>query len=285
MNQRRESPRDDSATSRREVVWPLLLLCLVVALFLGYWQYVDWLYPASDADNRGTFGDKFGGANALFSALAFAGVIYTVLLQRKELESQRAQIADARREQRRESFERTYFQLLQYLNESVRALHRKFKLQGEWKEYIGREAFWGFEQEFHLQLELDPQAPDDQLLISVRKATRDADLMGAEEIWPYLQNLYVLLLTLDGAEVENKELYVELLRAQFSYSQRLFILCYCLSDFGIGEFKRLVERHGILFIEGAYDDEQIVLIKNRLFDARAFQRAGAEPGVTAGGRN
>ena len=38
---------------------------------------------------RGTFGDMFGAANALFSALAFACVFYAMLLQRRDLRLQR----------------------------------------------------------------------------------------------------------------------------------------------------------------------------------------------------
>ena len=43
-------------------------------------------------DVRGQFGDIFGGVNALFTGLAFAGVIYTILLQRRELELQRQEL-------------------------------------------------------------------------------------------------------------------------------------------------------------------------------------------------
>jgi hypothetical protein len=43
-------------------------------------------------DVRGQFGDIFGGVNALFTGLAFAGVIYTILLQRRELELQREEL-------------------------------------------------------------------------------------------------------------------------------------------------------------------------------------------------
>lgn len=31
-------------------------------------------------NTRGTFGDQFGAVNALFSGLAFAGLIYTIVL-------------------------------------------------------------------------------------------------------------------------------------------------------------------------------------------------------------
>jgi hypothetical protein len=43
-------------------------------------------------DVRGQFGDIFGGVNALFTGLAFAGIIYTILLQRHELEVQRTEL-------------------------------------------------------------------------------------------------------------------------------------------------------------------------------------------------
>lgn len=50
---------------------------------------------------RGQFGDVFGAANALFSGLAFAGLIYTVWLQREELALQRAELAMTRGELQR----------------------------------------------------------------------------------------------------------------------------------------------------------------------------------------
>ena len=44
---------------------------------------------------KGQFGDTFGALNALFSGLAFAGLIYTILLQRKELELTRQELKKA----------------------------------------------------------------------------------------------------------------------------------------------------------------------------------------------
>jgi hypothetical protein len=40
----------------------------------------------------------FGAVNSLFSALAFAGVIYTILLQREELALQRLELEQTRQE-------------------------------------------------------------------------------------------------------------------------------------------------------------------------------------------
>ena len=55
-----------------------------------------WLLP--DWQTRGQVGDSFGALNALFSGLAFAGLIATILLQSKELALQRKELVLQRRE-------------------------------------------------------------------------------------------------------------------------------------------------------------------------------------------
>lgn len=52
---------------------------------------------------RGQFGDQFGAINALFSGLAFAGVIVAILLQGEELKLQRQELADTRAELKRQA--------------------------------------------------------------------------------------------------------------------------------------------------------------------------------------
>lgn len=76
--------------------WGALILGFVAVVLVGeavvvYWSLGDW-------GKSGTFGDTFGAANALFSGLAFGGVIVAILLQRKELELQRKELELTRRE-------------------------------------------------------------------------------------------------------------------------------------------------------------------------------------------
>jgi hypothetical protein len=47
------------------------------------------LYVSGRWDTLSNFGQSFGGIEALFSGLVFAGLIYAILLQRKELQLQR----------------------------------------------------------------------------------------------------------------------------------------------------------------------------------------------------
>lgn len=69
---------------KKHLVW--VMLGGVVFLFLLNFSMIFFV---SDKEIRGTFGDQFGAVNALFSGLAFAGLIYTIILQRRDLELQR----------------------------------------------------------------------------------------------------------------------------------------------------------------------------------------------------
>tara|TARA_R110002072_G_scaffold75624_3_gene177871 strand:+ start:788 stop:1903 length:1116 start_codon:yes stop_codon:yes gene_type:complete len=75
------------------VVSFFMVLCLwIINLSYG-------LSLAPDSENtRGIFGDMFGAVNALFSGLAFAGIILTLYMQRKELELTRKDVKKTNKE-------------------------------------------------------------------------------------------------------------------------------------------------------------------------------------------
>jgi len=64
-------------------------------------------YFFSDWTKSGTFGDTYGALNSLFSGLALAGVIVTILIQRAELKNQRLELSLQRNEMKetRKEFE------------------------------------------------------------------------------------------------------------------------------------------------------------------------------------
>ncbi len=76
-------------------LWVLLVIVFGVQVLAGLAIYFS---PLEDWSERGTFGDMFGAVNTLFSGLAFAGVIYAILLQRQELSLQRKELELTRRE-------------------------------------------------------------------------------------------------------------------------------------------------------------------------------------------
>ena len=92
---------DNSSSSERPIgLKPLIYLALAV---LGLWasSFLVIVSAIPSWEVRAQIGDLFGVINSLFSGLAFAGVIYTIYLQREELALQRRELQLTRDELQR----------------------------------------------------------------------------------------------------------------------------------------------------------------------------------------
>jgi len=83
---------NDNANRKIGLNWRVAALIFlgVIAVWLLSWYYLERHYKV--ATDAGPFGDMFGFINSLFSGLAFAGIIITILLQREELKAQREEL-------------------------------------------------------------------------------------------------------------------------------------------------------------------------------------------------
>jgi len=93
---------------------------------IGLWVLTYFLLKRLDFDERGTLGDMFGSINALFSGLALAGIIFSILLQQIELGYQREELKETRKEfaiqnetLKKQRFETTLFNLIKGYNDVV----------------------------------------------------------------------------------------------------------------------------------------------------------------------
>lgn len=129
----------------------LLIFGGVIVLYLLNGLVVGCAFSAWS--DRGTFGDMFGAVNALFSGLAFAGLIVTILLQRNDLRLQRKDLKMQRKElhltreemgnqtsefsrqneqMRKQSFESTFFHMMELQQQIVDGLEYKYA-ETKWK--------------------------------------------------------------------------------------------------------------------------------------------------------
>ena len=252
---------------------------VVVVTFLGLIE--AWVYSSFHKwEHRGLFGDMFGVGNAIFSALAFAGLIVAIFLQREELKLQRQELKLTReevarqREQlqsqaetlKKQTLENTFFELLRFHQEILQAVRHYHG-----RERQGREAITGLVGEFrneynksaHTELEGD----------RIRDAYNKFHHKFQSYIGHYFRNLYQILKFInDGqAEEKDKKLYGRLVRAQLS-SDELFLLFYnCLSEVGVRKFKPLVEEFAML---QHVPKESLILPEHTdLYDPLAFGEA------------
>ena len=77
-----------------------MIFFLIVFVVIGIWLFTPYavssLYPSMI--EQGQFGDLYGSINALFSGLAFVGLIFTIYMQKEELALQREELRLQREE-------------------------------------------------------------------------------------------------------------------------------------------------------------------------------------------
>jgi hypothetical protein len=240
--------------------WGLLALLIGSALgvWLGYWALVMWRV---DPNDRSVFGDMFGGASALFSAFAFGGLIFTIVLQRDELQLQREELALTREELaltreemkgqklqleeqnktfRKQSFENTFFQLLGLHHSIVEAL-----AVGSLR---GRQVFprlhEGLLNYFNAQRGLMRDAPSREVAVAAY------DMLYADhetELGHYFRNLYHIFKYVDESDVSDteKHRYTRFVRAQLSSAELVLLFYNALTERG-AKFPELIVKYSLL---------------------------------------
>lgn len=235
----------------------LIILVLTVIILWASTGYILYYCP-----NRGTFGDMFGTISALFTGLAFAGIIYAILLQRKDLELQRHELSLTREELEgqknqlqaqnetltKQTFEGTFFQLIQLHNDIVNSIIVR---ENEKELSKGRECF----EKYYNHLKMlytkhtvpDKEARSKGYYLEIIDSTYSEFFNLYEaSLGHYFRNLYNIIKFIKNSEINNKRTYTNLIRAQLS-SYELALLFYdCLSKYGRDKFKPIVEEYALL---------------------------------------
>jgi len=219
----------------------ILVGVIAILSIISYASFLLFITRPIDAytiANAGVFGDSFGVLTSLFSALAFAGVAYTIASQREELKIQRAEAAIqkieseiSRKELYKQGFENTFFQMLKLHSQIVLEQTVEKRTHGALKMLEGRLAFKEMQNTLSIYLNregIDFKSNPQEISSAFDKFYSAFGYQLAH----YFRFLYNICRFLDEANIENKELYTRLLRAQIS-NQELYILYYnALSERG-----------------------------------------------------
>ncbi|HEX5055979.1 MAG TPA: putative phage abortive infection protein [Gammaproteobacteria bacterium] len=240
-----------SRISKTGWLFPALLFGFVLGVWLLSWYFLE------NRPDRGTFGDMFGSVNALFSGLAFAALIYTIFLQRRELKLQHHELQLAHAEMKaqveqlqaqnvtlkKQSFEDTFFELLRLQNDITNSIDLNAPNGHVVK---GRDCFKFLHEKFSKVWKIKPFKG----VAEQEKINRTYLLFYEDyesEVGPYFSNLYNVLKFVDTSDVANKKLYTNFVRAQLSSFELVMIFYSALTglDKG-GKFKVLLEKYAML---------------------------------------
>lgn len=267
---------------RRDRTWPvpLFLTLGVASAMIAAIRWIPRIYGAPDS--AGEFGDMFGGINALFSGLAFVGVIYAILLQRRELQLQREELGHTRAELRgqkeqleaqnrtllQQTFDNAFFQMVALHHQLVGTVDLREDSADANATTVGRDCFVRFYEQLRELLQDSTRFPTGATRENVRVAYAELYKHIQADVGNYFRNLYNIIKFVDRSHVADKRLYTNLVRAQLSSHELLMLFYNCLTHLGEEKFKPLIEKYALL--KNMPDDELIDDSHVRWYERGAF---------------
>ncbi|HHV7525802.1 TPA: hypothetical protein ACUNF5_007399 [Burkholderia orbicola] len=256
--------KSDHHSGRSTVAWALsaLLFLAVIGLCAGFTVIIwpGWSTLTKGGEGAGVFGDAFGGLNTLFTALAFAGLIITIFLQRQQLIDQRKEISSDRKRQNSEWSEEKFFRLLDIYRGALAAL----KIRTNDQVFSGVDAL----AHMHSALDEDLRAQGLSASLSAAKRLRRAGVhLPVEDVKAaltfahfraiythlprharYVESFKLLLRHIHESNVDGreKEFYMDVLQAQLTYLELRYIFLIALAHVRDDELRYLLETTGLI---------------------------------------
>ena len=254
--------------SRKYSKWFGAIALSVLLFCVGYG------FVLSGCEERGTFGDMFGAVGALFSGLAFAGVIVTMLqqsetlkLQRKDLrnqtesiELQRQEIANTNKELQEQNktirlqrFENTFFNMLEMQQEILKSIT-------VFRDYLHRRYTNGEKEELRNRDELHGHSAISKIwedFLFARKTDKgrtnaihhfELYLSDKRYIVPYFRQIFQIVTFVDKSDnltSDEKHRYIGIIRDTLSSDEISLIFYYVISKNGNQRYKQLIEKYAL----------------------------------------
>jgi hypothetical protein len=237
------------------------MIVLIVVVLVGAYYLIPYLAKDDLPASLGLFGDQFGAVNALFSGLAFAGLIYTILLQKEELKAQREELTLTRQEiegqklelkQQNETFtlqrfETSFFNMLSQHNQMVSEIIIN--------QVRGKSIVRDIINTYHLHEQIDFVA----LLRALKSGSyteeeiKQAVNNNFEEIYShyqmflgaYFRSLYRVFKFIDESKIQNKRSYTDIIRSQLTDDELCLLFLNGLTNKG-KNFRRYIEEYSLL---------------------------------------
>lgn len=263
-------------TKSRLWIWIVVAIIGVLAAWGLSWWLINKNIDCST--ERGTFGDMFGAVNALFSGLAFAGLIITLLYQKEELKLQREELAQTREElkgqreefeeqnktMKRQRFENTFFNMLSLQQEIVANLSYEYyvnpnicppNVPAEQFYYNspkgllhGREVFEGMYKRAIIDYNGRRYADGLYNIFKNFGHLAYSNIKATTRFDHYFRHLYHIIKYVDTNDLiadEERYDYVCIIRSQLSDYELVMLFYNCLTTNGREKFKPLIEKYTI----------------------------------------
>lgn len=236
-----------------KINWKHKMIFLFVILIWASTFFLFIVYKGDHANERGIFGDMFGAVNALFSGLAFAGLIITLRMQRKELNQTHAEFKFQSRTLKVQRFENTLFFMLSQQQEITNNLHYISKDGADPCEETGRIVFDLFYNTKIMKFKYtnEPEVYGIKGLIAqegnIQAYLKASDIQFFDHYFRHLYRIFKYINESNLIEDTERYNYAAIVRAQLSEYELLMLFYNALNveDDGALKFKSLIEKYAL----------------------------------------
>lgn len=249
------------------ILIPLLLIFVVLSIYSYYFK--NFTIDAN-VEHFAQFGDYVGGTlNPILAFFAFLALLYTIKLQsdalkisQEELSATREELEKSRIAQeeqsdslelqnkntRQQTLESTFFQLNSLLQQSTNNIHMEIvynqfglnvnNISVSHNHFITAGLPHG-KHEFHGKVALEKY-------VSLLKEQYNSDYNMFNKEYEdytgtYFGQIYQIIKFIDESNIENKQRYINIFRAQFTKYELEFLFYHCLGSIGKRKFQGLIE--------------------------------------------
>jgi hypothetical protein len=268
----------------------LLTLALLISLFGIFHLIRELQYPEQLFSQNLSYLGQFlsGSAGALISLAGIIVLIKTFRIQFKIISTQKDQIEEDKRRNKRMSFDNTFFELLKVYNNIVSNLryeiHKSknpnsrnpellFEMTSDY--LLGKEVIEKLYKNFNNKSEFFMVAENKPIEVAINLYYKSFNKYTATIFQYYYRTLYYMFNLINNQKdyltFKEREFYANIVRAQFTPEEILFLFYNCISYLGKEYFKPIVEEYGLLRnidVDNLIDIERNCQIE--LYDKKAY---------------
>ncbi|CAI0890836.1 Uncharacterised protein [Serratia fonticola] len=258
----------------------LAIFVLILVMCVFYYKAIgvdSSRYSSIPLEGKGQIGDSWGMFTSIFSALAFGGLISTLIFQSASIAQAKKESDEQDNRYKKQQIENTFFRMLSIHSDLVKEIDLRKK---DTLVVIasGRDAFTMFHEKLNEYYRASAvmgkycdKYPEDNIyqlyrefadknkkLVPASESDSELDVIGFSytgfwrehraDLGHYFRFLFNLIKYVDMADLDGDEKlrYIKIVRAQLSDYEIVIIFYNSLSWMSVNKFKPLIEKYNIL---------------------------------------
>lgn len=246
MDKDKSDKKEAMKKLKKTNIWIIGFVIVAFVLYASAIIILTWPISELSIEKSGQFGDSFGVLTSLFSGLAFAGIIITILMQRIDLQIQHDELELTRKEIKGQKIELEKQNETMELQQFEHSFFLLFDIFINYQEKITVDRSGGVFHKIVSGLKSDSIAQQFEIPLNDERSNKFIKKYYDDNRFildKYFANLNNLLRFLEKSEIKHKSIYYDILSAQFDANNAIGLFYY---GWFSEDLRSSINKHGFL---------------------------------------